>query len=200
VARAVAAALAALGFLVVFVTVTPLVNWWAEKLSGPWYDAKGDTLIVLGGSMLDHGVIGLSSYWRSVYAMRAYESGGFRRIVVSGGGVDNPVSVAMGHFLVCSGVPADLIRTERESTSTRENALYVARLLAGDGSRKVLLTSDFHMYRASRAFAKAGLRVIPSPFPDVIKAGQRWTGRWPAFLELCTETMKIAYYYARGWI
>jgi hypothetical protein len=56
------------------------------------------------------------------------------------------------------------------------------------------------MYRASRAFAKAGLRVIPSPFPDVIKAGQRWTGRWPAFLELCTETMKIAYYYARGWI
>ena len=192
--------MAALGFLVLFVTVTPLVNWWAEKLSGPWYAAKGDTLIVLGGSMLDNGVIGYSSYWRSVYATRAYQSGGFRRIVVSGGALDNPVSVAMEHFLVCSGVPADIIGTERESRSTRENALYAARLLAGDGSRKVLLTSDYHMYRASRAFAKAGLRVVPSPFPDVIKAGQRWPGRWPAFLELCNETMKIAYYYARGWI
>ena len=195
-----AAALAALGFLVVFVTVTPLVNWWARKLSGPWYDAKGDTLIVLGGSMLDNGVIGHSSYWRSVYAARAYQSGGFRRIVIAGGPVDDPVSVAMGHFLVCSGVPADIIRTEQGSNSTRENALYVARLLAGDGSRKILLTSDYHMYRASRAFAKAGLQVVPSPFPDVIKAGQRWTGRWPAFLELCDETIKIAYYYARGWI
>lgn len=199
-ARVAVAALAALGFLLVFVTVTPLVNWWAEKLSGPWFEAKGDTLIVLGGSMLDHGVIGLSSYWRSVYATRAYQSGGFRRIVVSGGEVDNPVSVAMEQFLVCSGVPADIIRTEQESRSTRENALYVARLLAGDGSRKVLLTSDYHMYRASRAFAKVGLQVVPSPFPDVIKAGQRWPGRWPAFLELCGETIKIAYYYARGWI
>jgi len=200
VARVAVAALAALGFLLVFVTVTPLVNWWAEKLSGPWFEAKGDTLIVLGGSMLDHGVIGLSSYWRSVYATRAYQAGGFRRIVVSGGEVDNPVSVAIGHFLVCSGVPADIIRTEQESRSTRENALYVARLLAGDGSRKVLLTSDYHMYRASRAFAKVGLQVVPSPFPDVIKAGQRWPGRWPAFLELCGETITIAYYYARGWI
>jgi uncharacterized SAM-binding protein YcdF (DUF218 family) len=194
------AALAALGFLVVFVTLTPLVNWWARKLSGPWFDAKGDTLIVLGGSMLDSGVIGQTSYGRSVYAARAYQSGGFRHIVVSGGVVDNPVSVAMAHFLVCSGAPADIIRTEQESRSTRENALYVARLLAGDRSRKVLLTSDYHMYRASRAFAKAGLQVVPSPFPDVIKAGQRWPGRWPAFLELCDETVKIAYYYARGWI
>jgi uncharacterized SAM-binding protein YcdF (DUF218 family) len=194
------AALAALGFLVLFVTVTPLVNWWAGRLSGPWFDAKGDTLIVLGADVLDNGLIGHGSYWRSMYAVLAYQSGGFRRIVVSGGAAENPVSVAIEHFLVCSGVPADIIRTERESRSTRENALYAARLLAGDGSRKVLLTSDYHMYRASRAFAKAGLQVIPSPFPDVIKGGQRWPGRWPAFLELCDETIKIAYYYARGWI
>ena len=47
-ARVAVAALAALGFLGLFVTVTPLVNWWADKLAGPWYGAKGDTLIVLG--------------------------------------------------------------------------------------------------------------------------------------------------------
>jgi uncharacterized SAM-binding protein YcdF (DUF218 family) len=194
------AALATLGFLVLLVTFTPLVNWWADKLAGPWYEAKGDTLIVLGGSVLDNGLIGQDSYWRGMYAVLAYQSGGFRHIVVSGGVVENPVSVAIEHFLVCSGVPADIIRTERESRSTRENALDTARLLAGDGSRKVLLTSDYHMYRASRAFAKVGLQVIPSPFPDALKTGHGWIGRWPVFLELCRETIKIAYYYARGWI
>ena len=151
-------------------------------LAGPWYGAKGDTLIVLGGSVLDNGFAGQSSYWRSMYAVLAYHSGGFRSIVISGGALDNPVSVAMEHLLVCSGVPADIIRTERESRSTRENARYTARLLAGDGSRKVLLTSDYHMYRASRAFAKAGLRVMPSPFPDALKSGQSRLGRWPVFL------------------
>jgi len=45
---------------------------------------------------------------------------------------------------------------ENYSRSTRENALNTARLLAGDTGTLVLMTSDFHMYRALRAFRKAG--------------------------------------------
>ena len=64
----------------------------------------------------------------------------------------------------------------------------------------MLLTSDYHMFRAHRAFKKAGLEVLPKPFPDARKRASEWTGRWPAFLDLVEETLKIGYYYARGWI
>ena len=135
--RAAVALLAALGFVVVVVTATPLVDWWARRLSGDWTDARGETLIVLGGSMLDQGVIGDSSYWRSVYAARTYADG-FRRVVISGGGYPgNPAAAAMRQFLICQGVPAAAITIETESTSTRQNALYTARLLAGDSSRQL---------------------------------------------------------------
>jgi uncharacterized SAM-binding protein YcdF (DUF218 family) len=193
-------ALAALGLLVVLVSATPLVTWWATRLAGPWYQPRGEVLIVLGGSMLDRGMIGQTSYWRSVYAVRVYREGEFRRVVVSGGPPDNPASEAMKRFLVCEGIPAARVDTEAQSVSTRENALALHRMLGGVAGRKVLLTSDYHMYRASRALAKAGLPVITVPFPDAIKQAARWTGRWSAFLELCVETGKIAYYYARGWI
>jgi uncharacterized SAM-binding protein YcdF (DUF218 family) len=100
----------------------------------------------------------------------------------------------------CIGIPADAIAIESESRNTRENAVNTARLLGHVPGRKVLLTSDFHMFRARRAFLKAGLDVSSRPFPDVIKRAQRWRGRWGCFLDLIEETAKIAYYFIRGWI
>jgi uncharacterized SAM-binding protein YcdF (DUF218 family) len=84
----------------------------------------------------------------------------------------------MREFLACQGVPVTAIEVEMRSSNTRENALNVARLLAGENRGKVLLTSDYHMYRAARAFAKAGLTVAPWPFPDGIKRSQRRLNRW----------------------
>jgi uncharacterized SAM-binding protein YcdF (DUF218 family) len=193
-------AFALIGFLFVAVSATPVTAWWARKLAGPWNDPRGDTLIVLGGSVLEGGLIGQSSYWRSIYGALVYKEGGFRRVVISGGPSGDPAAGAMKDFLISRGVPADAIATESASRSTHENAVNTARLLAGDHTRKVLLTSDFHMYRAARAFRKAGLEIEPRPFPDAIKTASRWPGRWPAFMELCVETVKIAWYYVRGWI
>ena len=56
------------------------------------------------------------------------------------------------------------------------------------------------MYRAYRTFRKPGLDVVPVPFPDAIKRGLFWQGRWPAFLDLVVESAKILYYRVRGWI
>lgn len=200
IARVAVRVLAALGLLLVLITATPLVRWWATRLAGPWYQPRGEILIVLGGSMLDQGMIGQSSYWRSVYAVRVYREAHFRKVIVSGGPPQDAVSEAMKRFMICEGIPAGVIETETASTSTRENALAVSRMLAGDGGAKVLLTSDYHMFRASRALAKAGVKVVPAPFPEALKEETRWQGRWPAFLELCRETAKIGYYYVRGWI
>jgi uncharacterized SAM-binding protein YcdF (DUF218 family) len=194
-------ALACLGLLFVMVTVTPVLGWWAGALAGPWTEAHGDVLIVLGSEAQPDGIIGESSYWRTVYAVRAWRQGGFREIVVSGG-VQGGVTVAelMRDFMVCSGIPAGAIRLETHAASTRENALFVTKMLADTPGRKVLLTSDYHMFRAYRAFRKAGLDVELRPFPDAGKRVQRWERRWPVFLGLVLETGKVGYYWARGWI
>src|SRR5271155_1806607 len=103
-------ALAAIGFLFVLVTVTPLDGWWIKMLAGPWNDTKGDVLVVLAGDSIKD-VIGGSSYWRSVYAVRAWREGGFREVVVTGGSLNGEVPAAerMRDFMVSQGVPASAI-------------------------------------------------------------------------------------------
>src|SRR5207244_11663701 len=134
--------------------------WGAGTLAGPWEDPNGDVLIVLGGSLLADGVMGASSYWRSTYTVLAWGEGSFHRVVVSGGGpAGNSIAAPMRDFLECRGVPRTAIQIETRARSTHENALYVAELLARVPGRKVLLTSDYHMFRAHRAFKKAGLEV-----------------------------------------
>ena len=193
--------LACLGGLYLTVTVTPVDRWWASALAGPWEDPKGDTLIVLAGSGLEDGTIGLNSYWRSVYAARAFPQG-FRRVVLSGGssGGSTAMAYAMRDFLVAQGIAPTAIVLETNARSTHENAVEVARLLAGQPDRKILLTSDLHMFRAYRAFRKAGIDVSPRPLPDALKRYNCVLCRWDVFLDLNVESVKILYYYYRGWI
>lgn len=193
--------LAALGLLYVIVTFTPVNFWWTNQLAGAWNDPAGEVLIVPGADALD-SVIGYSSYLRSVYAVLQWKRGGFRTVVVCGGGDKGQPSTAeqMRDFMVAQGIPANAVRVESESTSTRENALKSKPILDQLGGRKVLLTSDYHMFRACRAFRKAGIDVQPSPFPDAIKQSMSRWNRWGVFLGLCREAGKIAYYFMRGWI
>jgi uncharacterized SAM-binding protein YcdF (DUF218 family) len=199
--RVVVSLLAAIGLLFVVVTVTPIDIWWTNSLAGPWNDPAGQVLIVPGSDAIDN-MIGFSSYWRSVYAVRAWKQGGFQTIVVCGGGSDGQPSTAeqMRDFMVAQGIPPAAVRLETESHNTRENALKSKALVDQLPGTKVLLTSDYHMFRAFRVFRKAGIEVQPRPFPDALKQSTSRMNRWPVFLGLCLETTKIAYYFVRGWI
>lgn len=188
--------LTTLGIFLVLVTATPFVSWYARLLAGPWNDPSGDILIVLGSDIVTPDIIGPSSFWRSVYALRVYREGHFQRIVLSGAGV----APLMRDFLLFQGVPADRILLENTSLSTRENALYTRQLLRNMPGRQVLLTSDYHMWRAFRAFRKAGLPVVPRPIPDALKRAGMWKYRWDVFLDESVETGKILYYWIRNWI
>lgn len=189
------------GLLVAVATLTPLDTWWAKKLAGGWNDPPGEVLIVLGGSRASSdGVIAWDSYVRSLYAVRAYRERGFPLVVVSGGAGSPAVASSMRDFVQSQGVPAAVLRVDERSRSTRENAQYVTEMLKAAPGRKVLLTSDYHMYRALRAFRKAGLDVAPHPVPDAFKRSGTLDGRWPAFLDLAGESVKIVYYWMRGWI
>jgi len=186
---------ACLGLLLTVVTVTPLLHYWTAALSTPLNGNEGGVLIVLGGDIVGEDMIGLSSYWRSGYAVLEWRTGRYTRMLLSG----KAIAPLMKNFIVGQGVPSQSVQVENESVSTRQSAVFVAGMLRGDPSRKVLLTSDFHMGRALAVFRKAGIETTPLPIPDAYKRLQNWADRWSIFYILLNETGKVAYYKALGW-
>lgn len=188
--------LALLGLIVVLVLSTPIVSWWVRAYSGPIEQPKGDILILLSAAADEkYGGISYSSYWRARQALYAWQTGGFKMIVICGDG-----SPGILNFLIADGIPREAIVIERRSISTRENAIETARLAQSLRGKKVLLTSDFHMFRALRAFRKVGIEATPMAVPDVIHSAENWGGRFGAFEIMLTETAKIVYYAIHGWI
>ena len=186
---------AAIGLFTVLVISTPVVSWFATAYAGPIEQPKGDVLILLSAASDENGGISYSSYWRARQALLAWQTGGFKKIVVSGGGGPGIVN-----FLICDGIPREVIVAEWESTSTRENGIATARLIQGTPGKKVLLTSDFHMFRALRTFRKLGMDVTPMAVPDVLHSTEHWNGRFQAFEVMLAESVKILDYAVRGWI
>ena len=82
-----------LGLLVVLVTVTPLAPWWAARPHWPVDQPERRHSHRSGGSILGNGMIGNSSYWRAIYGALSYREGGFREVVVSGGGEPGPIAI-----------------------------------------------------------------------------------------------------------
>jgi len=188
--------LAAAGFLLLLVTVTPCVSWFAMRLAGSWQEPKGDVLVILSAAGPNLGIIDLSTYWRCTYAIAAYRQHAFDKIIVSG----KNIAPGMRQFMIFNGIPADRILVEDNSESTHENAVMTAGMLSHLSGRKVLLTSDSHMFRAYHCFLKQGVEMTPAPIPDVVKRASTYGARWGLFLGELDETARIAFYYYKGWI
>ncbi len=89
-------------------------------------------------------------------------------IIVSGGNEWRGVAEAsaMSNWLLAHGVPKLAIQLESRSANTFENARFVVACLKERGllSEKLgLVTCDWHMPRALRAFAHHGVRAEPLP-------------------------------------
>lgn len=187
--------LAAIGLITTLVITTPIVGWWVRAYAGPIELPKGDILILLSAAPDDNGAISYSSYWRARLALFAWQTGGFKKIVISGGGGPGILD-----FLIAYGVPRDVLVAEWRSTSTRESGINTARLIQGMPGKKVLLTSDYHMYRAIRVFRKLGIDAAPMAVPDALQVAAHWDGRFSVFETMLCESVKIVYYKLRGWI
>jgi len=116
-------------------------------------------------------------------------------MVITGGG-----GPGILNFLVANGVPREAIVDEWQAVSTRENGIAVAHLTQDMPGKKVMLTSDFHMFRAMRVFRKLGIEVAPMAVPDLLRFSTHWNGRLTAFGTMMEESVKIVYYKLRGWI
>ncbi len=194
-ARVMERVLALFGLLILLVVSTPLASWWARLYAGPIDQPKGDVLIVLSAANDENGGISYSSYWRARQAVYAWQTGGFSRIVISGGG-----GPGLFNYLLANGVPPSAMIAEWRSESTRESGINVARLLRNLPGKRVLLTSDFHMYRAIRVFRKAGVDAAPMAVPDILHSTQGQPGRFGACWAMAVESDKIVDYRLRGWI
>ena len=194
--------LMAAGGLLFLITFTPVVPWTAAHLTANWSDSDGDVLIVLGGSTVTAPgfpagkILGESSYWRALHAVQAWRLGHFQTILLVG----KDSGETIGPLLIAYGVPGSTIIVENRSTNTHENALLAKPILARFHGRFVLLTSDYHMLRASRCFAREGIPVITRPFPDVLKRSNSLAFRWQGFWLVSGELVSIVYYWTRDWI
>jgi uncharacterized SAM-binding protein YcdF (DUF218 family) len=90
-------------------------------------------------------------------------------IVVSGGQgpqEDIPEALAMERYLINKGVPVDRIIKEDKSVSTHENLVFSKKILddlLGAPYSVVVITNDFHTYRALRLAEEAGLSAVGYP-------------------------------------
>ena len=192
---------ACIGACWLVITFTPVDQFIAGKLAVDWYEGNGDVLVVLGGSMLVPGTgpratIGYDTYLRTAYAAWMLKTFNFRRVVVSGGG---GLAEGMAKFLIADGVPASSILLESRSQSTSENASYVKQLLQQEGipiqrSTVVIVTSDYHCWRARFLFRHYGLPVRVMPAPDVLKRANWPLFRVDGFFTVSSELLKDAVY------
>jgi uncharacterized SAM-binding protein YcdF (DUF218 family) len=92
------------------------------------------------------------------------------------------------------GLPPRRVLAETEATTTRENAVYTARMLRGIAGPKLLVTSARHMPRAVGAFEKAGLAVIPWPV-DHLSPELTWNALIPDFSHLSRSHWALYEYF-----
>lgn len=84
-------------------------------------------------------------------------------IIASGGqGADEPTTEAecIRNELVAAGIPADRILMENQSTTTAENLQFSKALIAPSDASVGLVTNNFHIFRATRLAAKAGIQDV----------------------------------------
>jgi uncharacterized SAM-binding protein YcdF (DUF218 family) len=122
--------------------------------------------IVLGGIAnydLEYGRLKFNqSADRLFQGIDLYKKGKIKKILFTGGsGIITQPTLKEGLFIytymLSIGIPAADIILEKESKNTRENALFTKKLLRDFPGNYLLITSAFHMRRATGCFRKVGI-------------------------------------------
>lgn len=115
-----------------------------------------DCILVLGAQMKEHGP-SRALRKRLDKAIDYAEKNKNVMIIVSGGkGADEHISEAQGmyDYLTKHGIDGNRIMMEDKSTNTAENLKYSSKFIDIQNSRIGIVTSNFHVFRATR-IAKA---------------------------------------------
>lgn len=135
---------------------------------------SADFVVVLGAGLLGGRRVSpllASRLERGRAVFESLDGNSAAKLIVSGGkGSDERLSEAeaMADYLVKRGFPADRLILEDRSRTTEENLLLSAKLMWAakpQGFRSVVVTNDFHSYRAALIASDLGVpaQVVGSP-------------------------------------
>lgn len=127
--------------------------WGRTRKPDGFYDA----IIVAGCSVYPSGKPSPALEWRVRKAVDLWKQGVSPRIVFTGGmGEFPPTEAEAGATLAAElGVPESAMTLEKHSKSTLQNAQNAASTLANADQMRVLVVTDaYHVFRASRLFAR----------------------------------------------
>jgi uncharacterized SAM-binding protein YcdF (DUF218 family) len=153
-----------------------------------------------------------STALRALEGARLYHLLGQPRVIASGGpggegGRGEPESSILRAILQAHGVAPDRILEESRSTSTREEALLLADMLAGmDAGQVIVVTSPSHMRRVLGALAEEGISALGSPSREHNATHQGGSPLLPGDRALgdsrqaMREILALIYYGVRGWL
>lgn len=148
---------------------------------------------------------------RSDKAINLYQANKANLIIVSGAALDGGISEAgiIANKMKLLGIPADHIIQENDSQTTRENAIFTAKILDQLNIHEFLLvTSALHMPRSFASFKKLGYEPIAAPTPAQIKYPENADfSLWLPHLRtlhhsrtIIKEYMALMVYWLRGWL
>ncbi|MGM0649456.1 MAG: YdcF family protein [Bacteroidota bacterium] len=144
------------------------MRWWeVPAVQHSEMDAPYDVGILLTGMCTYDEQFDRINFNRSsdrlLQTMELYQKGIIKGIFISGGSgdmrnLDFEEARVLYDFLVSSGIPAEDIAYEVRSRNTAENAIESARYLQPEKSDStyLLITSGYHLRRASACFRKQG--------------------------------------------
>jgi uncharacterized SAM-binding protein YcdF (DUF218 family) len=168
----------ALGCLSLYLQSTPYVAYKLNRVVAPpilkvQELAHAQAIVLLGGGVNTsaeeyntNAVSAPDTLVRIRYAAYLAKINSELPLFVSGGAIDSRNSEAslMKRALQNEFAVENPIYLEPDSRTTRENAIYTARLLQQYGiSQVVLVTSASHMRRAKALFEQSGIKVIAAP-------------------------------------
>lgn len=85
------------------------------------------------------------------------------KVITTGGQGDNepmPEAAGMREYLLAAGIEAERIQTEEQSGNTVENLIYGSRYLDKEEDKVVVVTNNFHVFRAVLIARKQGYRNV----------------------------------------
>jgi SanA protein len=142
--------------ILVFMGIVGFVWWQETHIPAP---TDSDAIIVLGAQVLPDGEPNVQLLWRLEKALSVYLSKPMTVVVCGAQGPDEPAPEAyvMRDWLAARGVDPELILTDANSFSTRENIQNAMALLPAGKLRVMIVTSDYHLPRAMRIARDLGL-------------------------------------------
>jgi uncharacterized SAM-binding protein YcdF (DUF218 family) len=182
---------------------TPLPNILIRWLGTPARLGSAEAVVVLGGGVARDGVLSDPSMRGALRGMVLHRKGLAPLLLLSGPGRgEGPAEAEVRAELARAlGISPEVILTESEAQTTREEAVNSGAILRERGVRRILLvTGSHHMARAQRLFERAGFEVLAAPTDEVSSEASSPEGRLRLMRQTLQELLARLYYRAAGYL